>query len=124
VDDNAINLIIAESNLVEYGAEVALAKSGEEACERIAAEEFDIVFMDHMMPVMDGVEATALIRSMDGERFQKTPIIALTANVIGDVRDMFMNSGMNDFLSKPLELHELERVLRDWLPQEKWSVER
>jgi CheY-like chemotaxis protein len=74
-----------------------------------------------MMPEMDGVDVTQIIRSWTEEKYQKLPIIALTANVVGDVRDMFMKKGMSDFLSKPMERKEMERVLREWLPASKWS---
>jgi CheY-like chemotaxis protein len=67
------------------------------------------------------VDTTKIIRELPGEKYKKLPIIALTANVVGDVRDMFLESGMNDFLSKPLDLKEIERVLRDWLPGAKWA---
>jgi CheY-like chemotaxis protein len=71
---------------------------------------------------MDGVDATGIIRALAGEKYADLPILALTANVVGDVRDMFMQSGMNDFLSKPLESNEIERVLKEWLPRDKWSI--
>ena len=122
VDDLEINLIIAESILLAYGAEVSLASSGLEALEMVKNTDFDIVFMDHMMPDVDGVDTTKLIRALTHDKFKKLPIVALTANVVGDVRDMFMESGMNDFLSKPLETSEIERVLREWLPREKWDM--
>ncbi len=122
VDDNDINLVIAESILQDYGCEVVLAKSGPEALEQCGQRKFDLIFMDHMMPEMDGVEATQLIRQMPEDWCGQTPIIALTANAISGVRDMFIESGMNDFLSKPLELDELRRVLRTWLPAEKIAV--
>jgi CheY-like chemotaxis protein len=64
---------------------------------------------------MDGVDATKIIRGLPEEKYKKLPIIALTANVVGDVRDMFMKSGMSDFLPKPMEHIEMERVLREWL---------
>jgi CheY-like chemotaxis protein len=76
-----------------------------------------------MMPEMDGVDATRIIRSLPGEKYSKLPIVALTANVVGDVRDMFLKSGMNDFLSKPLEFVEIERVLKELLPRDKWSLD-
>ena len=120
VDDNAINLVIAENVLREYGSEVDTAVSGEESLRMVAEKEYDIVFMDHMMPEMDGVEAAALIRKMPGEQYRTLPIVALTANAVGDVRAMFLKNGMNDFLSKPLDVRELERTLRQWLPREKW----
>ena len=121
VDDNDINLTIAESVLTEYGATVDTVTSGEDALRRLADTPYDIVFMDHMMPDMDGVEATILIRKMPGEYFRRLPIVALTANAVGDVRAMFLANGLNDFLSKPLDMREVERVLRQWLHPEKWS---
>ncbi|SBV92935.1 putative Histidine kinase [uncultured delta proteobacterium] len=121
VDDNEMNLIIAQGILEEYGVQVETAVSGQDALRLVAENEYDIVFMDHMMPEMDGVEAAAFIRKMPGERFRALPIVALTANAVGDVRAMFLNSGMNDFLSKPLDVRELERSLREWLPGEKWE---
>ena len=117
VDDNDINLIIAENVFLDYGAEVTTAKSGQEAIDLIENNDYDIVFMDHMMPEMDGVEATVLIRQL--EKGKDLPIVALTANAVGDVKDMFLQNGMNDFLMKPLEFEEMERVFFEWLPNEK-----
>jgi PAS domain S-box-containing protein len=121
VDDIEINLIIAEETLLNYGGRIDTADSGIKALGMIKANDYDIVFMDHMMPEMDGVDVTTIIRSWSEDKYQKLPIIALTANVVGDVRDMFIKSGMNDFLSKPMERVEMERVLREWLPPEKLS---
>ncbi|MFP3153462.1 ATP-binding protein [Lachnospiraceae bacterium ZAX-1] len=123
VDDNEINLIIAENTLLLYGGTVSLASSGAEAVELVKENDYDIVFMDHMMPEMDGVDATKIIRALSDEKFLLLPIVALTANVVGDVRDMFLQSGMTDFLSKPLEVNEIERVLKEWIPSDKWSIE-
>ena len=122
VDDNEINLIVAESTLLEYHAGVTLASSGFEALRLLqeSPDKFDIVFMDHMMPEMDGIDTTRALRALPDERIRTIPIVALTANVVGDVRSVFLENGMNDFLSKPLELEEIERVLREWLPQSKW----
>ena len=121
VDDIEINLMIAKETLLVYGGQVDTADSGATALEMIKENDYDIVFMDHMMPDMDGVDVTKVIRAMPDEKYKLLPIIALTANVVGDVRDLFIKSGMNDFLSKPLEYKEIERVLREWLPKEKWS---
>jgi PAS domain S-box-containing protein len=121
VDDIDINLIIAEDMLTAYGGQVDTADSGIKAVELIKNNDYDLVFMDHMMPEMDGVDVTKIIRALPEEKYRKLPIVALTANVVGDVRDMFMQSGMSDFLSKPMEHTEMERVLREWLPQEKWT---
>jgi len=120
VDDIEINLLIAEDMLISIGAEVDLAFSGKQALELIEQNDYDVIFMDHMMPDMDGVDATKIIRSLPDEKHRKIPIIALTANVVGDVQNMFIEIGMNDFLSKPLEHKELARVLKQWLPAEKW----
>ncbi len=120
VDDNSINLVIAQSVLEEYGAIVDTAISGEEALSLLNEKDYDMIFMDHMMPEMDGVETTMRIRQLPEEKFSLIPIIALTANAVGDVRSMFLECGMNDFLSKPLVIKELERVMRRWLYTEKW----
>ena len=117
VDDNDINLIIAENVLKEYGAKISTVTSGAEALTLIQEYDYDLVFMDHMMPGMDGVDATRLIRALPDEKYKKLPIVALTANVVGDVQELFLSCGMNDFLSKPMELHEIERVLRTWGPK-------
>ncbi len=121
VDDNSINLIISQSVLEEYGVTVDTVLSGEEAITSVKDIAYDIIFMDHMMPKMDGVETTEHIRAISGDRFAVVPIVALTANAVGDVRSEFLKAGMNDFLSKPLIIKELERVLRQWLPTDKWT---
>jgi signal transduction histidine kinase/ActR/RegA family two-component response regulator len=119
VDDLKINLLIAEETLRVYGAEVDMADSAMKAVAKVHENKYDIVFMDHMMPDIDGVDATKMIRALPGDEYQNLPIVALTANVVGDIRDMFIENGMNDFLSKPLEYSEIERVFREWLPPEK-----
>jgi len=120
VDDIEINLIISEEMLLSYGAHVDLADSGAKSVEMIKENDYDLVFMDHMMPEMDGVDVTKLIRALPDDKYKNLPIIALTANVVGDVRDLLLGSGMNDFLSKPLEHTEMERIIQDFLPKEKW----
>ncbi len=119
VDDNDINLIIAETLIADYGAQVVTVLSGREALEALDAQQFDMIFMDHMMPELDGVETTKLIRARTNGNCRTVPIVALTANAISGVKDMFVTNGMNDFLSKPLEIDTLEAVLRKWLPKEK-----
>ncbi len=121
VDDDDISLIITENALLFHGATVSAARSGREALALVQEKEFDIIFMDHLMPQIDGIDATRMIRALAGERFARIPIVALTANVIGDVRELFLQSGMNDFLAKPLENSEIQRVLQTWLPPDKWS---
>ena len=111
VDDNDINLVITEEILKNYGAEVDKANSGKQALQLVMENEYHLVFMDHMMPEMDGAEVAMRIRKMPEECFQTLPIVALTANAVGNVWGMFMANGMNDFLAKPLNTKELERVL-------------
>jgi CheY-like chemotaxis protein len=124
VDDIDINLIITKSVLLTFGGEIDTVESGLKAIEMVQEKDYDLVFMDHMMPEVDGVDATKAIRALTDSKYQKLPIVALTANVVGDVRDMFLKSGMNDYLSKPIERNEIERVLQEWLPKEKWSNTR
>ena len=119
VDDIEINLIIAQETIKIFGTEVDIAESAMEALNLIKSNEYDLVFMDHMMPEVDGVDATKMIRRLPDVKYKKLPIIALTANVVGDAKNMLLENGLSDFLSKPLELEEIERVFRRWLPKEK-----
>lgn len=118
VDDNPLNLSVAEGLMRPYHMQVLSAESGKAAITMLQSKDIDLVFMDHMMPVMDGVETTQAIRAMEGEYYQKLPIIALTANAIVGVRKMFLNSGFNDFLAKPIEVSALDRALKKWLSQD------
>ena len=118
VDDNGINLKVAIGLLQPYNMQVVTARSGQEAIDILRSQNFHIVFMDHMMPGMDGVEAAGIIRKMEGEYYQKLPIIALTANVANGARELFLSSGFDDFLAKPIELPALDRILRNFLPNE------
>ena len=118
VDDNEINLIVSGEILRAYKAEVTCAEGGQIALDLCEEQKFDLIFMDHMMPEMDGVETTVALRA--GQSINKeTPIIALTANVINDVASYYLENGMNDFISKPIDLNDLRRVLLKWLPEEK-----
>ncbi|MCL2839768.1 MAG: ATP-binding protein [Defluviitaleaceae bacterium] len=119
VDDIDINLLIVEELLHIHGADVDTALSGIQALELMANNVYDLIFMDHMMPDLDGLDTTSIIRAYPFESHQNVPIVALTANVVGDVHSMFLEHGMNDYLSKPINYSELERVLKQWLPQEK-----
>jgi signal transduction histidine kinase/CheY-like chemotaxis protein len=118
VDDNQINRIVAEGLLRRYGAEVHTAAGGEEAIAMVKKQNYDIVFMDHMMPGMDGIETTRKIRSM-GERYIRLTIIALTANALAGVQELFFREGMDDFLSKPIMVKDLKTILGKHLPAEK-----
>ncbi|MDR2517202.1 MAG: response regulator [Spirochaetaceae bacterium] len=119
VDDNAVNITVALAYLLKHGVTPDTASSGREAIAQISAKKYDLVFMDHMMPEMDGAEATRHIRSLPGDYYRALPIIALSANAVSGARESFLEAGMNDFISKPIEAAELNRVLAAWLPREK-----
>jgi CheY-like chemotaxis protein len=119
VDDNRVNLKVAEGLLRPYHMNVETADSAKRAIEMVQNEQFDMVFMDHMMPVMDGVDATKVIREMQGDYFQKVAIVALSANAVRGAKEMFIDAGMNDFVAKPIEMRSLDRTLRRWLPEDK-----
>ncbi|MDL2316298.1 response regulator [Desulfovibrio sp. OttesenSCG-928-A18] len=118
VDDIDINLYVAEAMLEEYGIRCTLSTSWAEAVELVQQKDFDLVFMDHMMPGMDGIATTRAIRALGG-KYADLPIVVLTANVVGEARSMFAQAGMDDFLPKPLEANKLGGILRRWLPGEK-----
>lgn len=118
VDDNAVNLTVAEGLLEPLKMHVDTAVSGKEAIEKISVFHYDIVFMDHMMPELDGVETTRIIRRFHQE-YNDVPIIALTANAVEGTKEMFCQEGMNDFVAKPIELRMLISKVRQWLPIEK-----
>jgi len=118
VDDNEFNLKVAEGLLDLFKIKAKIAFSGKEAIDMIQKNEFDIVFMDHMMPEMDGVEATRKIRKL-GAQYETLPIIALTANAVQGAKEKFLSSGFSGFISKPIDIQELNEALREWLPPEK-----
>ncbi len=122
VDDNPVNLKVAAGLLSPYQFEIETACNGLEAVEKINSTTYDLVFMDHMMPEMDGIDATVAIRKTEGEYFKNLPIIALTANAIVGTRELFIQEGMSDFLSKPIELSRLNDILTRWIPKEKQLV--
>lgn len=118
VDDNPINLKVAAGLMRPYNMQVITADSAKTAFSLLRSKDFHIVFMDHMMPEIDGVEATRIIRNMEGDYYKDLPIIALTANAVNGVRETFIEAGMNDFIAKPIELSVLDRILKYWLPDE------
>ncbi len=116
VDDEPMNLTVAGSIFKRYGMKVETALSGQEAIDMCRDSKYDIVFMDHMMPQMDGVETVRRIRLETGLNRQDTVFVALTANAVSTAREMFMSEGFDGFVSKPIVLSELERVLKGILP--------
>ncbi len=119
VDDNPTNIRVIEGLLDWYGIKATTANSGKEALEKIMTADYDFVFMDHMMPEMDGVETLHHIRQKVGTYFQNVPVVVLTANAVAGTREMLLSEGFNDFLEKPLERSVFERVLKRNLPAEK-----
>lgn len=118
VDDNAINLTVAEGLLEPLKMKIDTVLSGKEAIGKISIHKYDLVLMDHMMPELDGVETTHIIRRFHLE-YADVPIIALTANAVEGTREMFLKEGMNDFVAKPIELRILASKMKQWLPAEK-----
>ena len=119
VDDNIMNLKVMEGLLRPYKVKYYTAGGGSEALVMLDRMYFDLVFMDHMMPGMDGVETLHHIREKNGKFFQKVPVVALTANAIGGAREMFLSEGFQDFVAKPVEVSTLERVLKKYIPDER-----
>ena len=118
VDDNEMNRKVINGLLAPYKLNMYMAENGKQACQMVQEMHFDIVFMDHMMPVMDGIEATAFIRNLEGDYFKNLPIIALSANATQEAQDIFTNAHMNAFVSKPVRVEELAKCLRSWLPEQ------
>ncbi len=116
VDDEPMNLIVSMGMFKGYGMDVTTCASGAEAIELCRENEYDIIFMDHMMPVMDGVEAMKRIRSDQNRNRKHVPVIAFTANAVSSAREMFRAEGFDGFVSKPVDRIELERVMRHVLP--------
>lgn len=114
VEDNAINQIVANEILTAEGLQVKIANNGEEALQMIAGpEKFDLILMDLQMPVMGGYEAAQKIRKIPG--FRKLPIIAMTADVMTGIREKVLESGMNDYITKPVNVNSMFKVLIQWL---------
>jgi len=118
VDDNATNLDVTKGMMQTYGMQIDCVSSGQKAVDAVANERvrYNAIFMDHMMPGMDGIEATRIIREEIGTEYARTvPIIALTANAITGNKEMFLNSGFQAFIPKPIELAQLDAVIRQWV---------
>jgi signal transduction histidine kinase/CheY-like chemotaxis protein/HPt (histidine-containing phosphotransfer) domain-containing protein len=121
VDDINTNLKVAEGLLLPYNMKVDLCQSGHKAIDAVKNICYDLILMDHMMPEMGGVEAAARIRALAGKDrdFTSLPIIAFTASAVTGSKEMFLENGFNDFISKPIDIMKLNTVLEKWLPKEK-----
>lgn len=118
VDDNAVNLTVAKGLLEPLKMWVDTAASAAQAIEIMRKNKYDLIFMDHMMPEVDGIDTTHIIRRLMPE-YDEIPIIALTANAIAGTRELFIAEGMNDFVAKPIDTKDITAKLKKWLPQEK-----
>ena len=107
VDDNIINQEVAKALLEPLKMQIEVAENGLEALHKVQQKEYDLIFMDHYMPVMDGVEATVKIRELEGAYYKNVPIIALTADAIAGDREKFLAAGMNDMVAKPIQIKEI-----------------
>ena len=124
VDDNYVNLRVTAGLLNVYKPHVEMVSSGREAYEALLRDpHYDMIFMDHMMPDWDGIETVQHIRAAEGDYFRNVPIIALSANVGEAARDLFLSSGMNDFVEKPMSSETLAGVIRKYIPAEKQQTE-
>ena len=118
VDDNALNRKLATAMLKFYQFDMDEADSGKDAIELVKQKAYDIIFMDHMMPEMDGVIATGIIRNECGENGMNAVIIALTANALQGAKEEFLARGFDDFLSKPFQRNQLHEMLDKWVKKE------
>ena len=117
VDDNVTNLDVAKGLLKLYGMQIDCVTSGQQAINAIRNREikYNAIFMDHMMPGMDGLEAVSLIRKLGSDYAENIPIIALTANAVVGNEEMFLKNGFQAFLSKPINIMRLDEVIRHWV---------
>jgi signal transduction histidine kinase/AmiR/NasT family two-component response regulator len=131
VDDIATNLKVARGLLAPFECEIDLCTHGAQAVTMVKDETYDLVFMDHMMPEMDGIETTAAIRAWEETKRDKpqppeghpanghTPIVALTANALSGMQEMFLSKGFDGYLAKPIEIKSLNTIMEKWIPVEK-----
>ena len=118
VDDNIINLMIASELLKRTEIQVEVANSGENCLELISQNNYHIIFLDHMMPTMDGIETLKEMKKMENNKSVNAAVIVLTANAITGAKEMYLKEGFDDYLSKPIDCRELEEMIRRYLPEE------
>ncbi len=118
VDDNAMNLAVAQDLLRKTKLQIDVASSGGECLEMLKRKEYHLICMDHMMPVMDGVQTLHAIRELEDNPSRNIPVIALTANAVVGAREFYLDAGFEDYLSKPIEPDKLEDMLIQYLPKE------
>ncbi len=116
VDDNSMNLAVAQGLLKGTRLQIDVASSGEECLELIKRKTYHVICMDHMMPVMDGVQTLHAIRALEGNPSRDIPVIALTANAVAGARELYLKEGFQDYLTKPIDADKFENMLIEYLP--------
>ncbi|MBP1548582.1 MAG: response regulator, partial [Oscillospiraceae bacterium] len=119
VDDNEMNLIVVRSLLKKTEIRVTACKSGKDALKAMQRKHFDVILLDHMMPEMDGIETLERSRTLEDNKCEGVPVIALTANVVSGVREMYLKAGFTDYIGKPIDGELFEEMLAKYIPQEK-----
>lgn len=119
VDDNRLNLLVATRFLDGLKGHIETARSGEEALQKMRTKKYDLIFMDHMMPDLDGVRTYEMSLEDPDNLNLDTPMIMMTANALSGMREEYLNKGFADYISKPIEINELLRVVKLHLPPEK-----
>lgn len=119
VDDNLVNLEVATSLLKRYKAQVSVAAGGKECLKMLRQEPVDFIFLDYMMPEMDGIDTLKNIRALQEPGLEQVPVVALTANAVSGAREMFLEAGFDEYISKPIERDKFEKILRTYLPEDK-----
>ena len=119
VDDNEMNLIVARNLLKKTEIKVISCKSGKDALKAMQRKHFDVILLDHMMPEMDGIETLERSKTLEGNKCVGVPVIALTANVVSGVREMYLKAGFTDYIGKPIDGELFEKILAKYIPQEK-----
>ncbi len=118
VDDNLTNLNVAQGLLKKYDAMILTALSGMECLNILETSHVDLVFLDYMMPEMNGIDTLQKIRELSDPQAKNVPVVALTANVVNGAKEMFMEAGFDDYIAKPIEIDRIERALKTFLPRD------
>ena len=119
VDDNRVNRRVFCGLLKQTQVKITDVGSGRECLDHIRQKHYDIIFLDHMMPEMDGMETMECMKEMEDNLCRETPVIMLTANAIMGAKEQYLAAGFDDFLAKPIDQTKLERLMMHWMPLEK-----
>lgn len=122
VDDTPMNLLVIEQLLKKTRVQVTTCPSGKACVEMVKKEQYDVILLDHMMPEMDGIDTLKMLKGMEDNQCPDAPVIALTANAIVGVREMYIGKGFDDYLSKPVEGRDLEEMLQKYIPPQKLQM--